>query len=278
MTTIDNRIAPEVAGRRYVSRDQAHQAALHYAASRSPGHTVIAHKAHAPDRLPHFHVVTPAGGHLRPQFSFGCETPTKTPRGGRPDRAVEDEGEYDTELDQFFNSVWGRFKSALTPPLTIIPRSGWGARPPKRTAIMPVPVRYAFIHHTAGGAPTTESEERADMRRMQAEHQQKPDTWDIAYNFIIMPSGRVYEGRGWNLVNGATKHYNSNSIAICWAGNYENMVPTAASFAAGRALLAQGVREGYLTRDFQLLGHRDKARTACPGRNLYARLAALRPG
>jgi N-acetylmuramoyl-L-alanine amidase len=222
--------------------------------------------------------MTPAGGRLRLRFFFGRRPPTKAPRGSRPVREFDGEGGYDSELDQFLDSVWGRFKSAFTPAVTVIPRSGWGARAPKRTQTLSVPVRYAFVHHTAGNAPTTERDEQSTMRDIQDLHQHKKGWSDIAYNFIIMPSGRIYEGPGWTRVNEATKGYNSNSIAICWAGNYENRTPTAASLAAGRALLAQGVREGYLTPDFQLLGHRDRARTACPGRHLYARLAQLRPG
>ena len=54
------------------------------------------------------------------------------------------------------------------------------------------------------------------------------------------------------------------------------MVPTAASFAARRELLARGVREGDLTRDFQVCGHRDKASTASLVLYLYARQASVR--
>jgi N-acetylmuramoyl-L-alanine amidase len=92
-----------------------------------------------------------------------------------------------------------------------------------------------------------------------------------------MPSGRVYEGRGWNRHNGATKGYNGNSLAFCWTGNYDTSQPTQASIDAGRALLAQGMRDGYLTADFTIRGHRDVASTACPGRYLYPRLAELDP-
>ena len=184
------------------------------------------------------------------------------------------EYEYDTELDQFLDSVWGWFAPAK---VAIIPRSNWGARAPKCTKALRVPVRYAFIHHTAGSTPTSESQERATMQQVQRYHQDSRGWCDIAYNFLIMPSGRVYEGRGWTRVNGATKGYNSNSIAVCFAGNFETATPTAAAINAGRALLNQGIRDGYLTPDFILRGHRDVGSTACPGRHLYARLNDLDP-
>lgn len=261
----------------YTNRGRARMAAIRYATQMGPGYRIVWNKSHARGQLPHYHLVDPFGVQVRGiHFFYGPRPPIKAPPGGRPVREFDGERS-DTELDQFFDEVWGRFKSAFTPAVTIIPRSGWGARAPKCSQALALPVRFAFIHHTAGSAPTTESSEKATMRGIQNFHQNDRGWCDIAYSFVIMPSGRIYEGRGWTRVNGATKGYNSNSIAICWAGNYENIAPTAASIAAGQALLAQGVREGYLTPDFQLFGHRDKGTTACPGRHLYARLADLRP-
>jgi N-acetylmuramoyl-L-alanine amidase len=191
---------------------------------------------------------------------------------------LEYEFEEDTELDQFLDSVWGWFSpSSTSKTVAVIPRSGWGARAPKCSQALRVPVGYAFIHHTAGSTPTSESQERATMQQIQRYHQDTRGWCDIAYNFLIMPSGRVYEGRGWTRVNGATKGYNSNSLAFCFAGNFETATPTAAAISACRALLAQGVRDGYLTSGFTLRGHRDVGSTACPGRNLYARLPDLYP-
>lgn len=259
----------------YSNSGQARIAALRYATEMGPGHTIVSHRAHATGQLPHYHVADPDSVHLRVHFFYGRKPPIKAPRGGRPVR--EFDGEFnDLEGDPFLGSVWDWFRPAPA-SVTIIPRSGWGARAPKCTQALAVPVRYAFIHHTAGSAPTTESGEQSAMRSTQNYHQNSKGWCDIAYNFLVMPSGRVYEGRGWTRVNGATKGYNSNSIAVCWAGNFETATPTAASIAAGRALLAQGIRDGYLTPDFLLRGHRDVGSTACPGRNLYSRLGDLSP-
>jgi len=259
----------------YTNQGQARMAALRYATRMGPGYTIVPHAAHAPGQQPHYHVANPDGVHLRIHFFYGRRPPRKAPPG---DPSWTREYISEEEADPFLSSLWNWIRPTPAPTaIAIIPRSGWGAKAPKCTQTLSTPVRYAFIHHTAGSAPTTESGEQSAMRGTQAYHQDDKGWCDIAYNFLIMPSGRVYEGRGWNRVNGATKGYNSNSLAFCWAGNYETSAPTPASMGAGRALLAQAIRDGYLTADFTLRGHRDVAATACPGRNLYARLAELDP-
>jgi N-acetylmuramoyl-L-alanine amidase len=238
-----------------------------------PGHTIVAHNAHAMGQLPHYHVAGPDGAHLRIHFFYGRRPPRKAPRSSSREYVGEE------EADPFLpslSSVWGWFSPAPS-AVAIVPRTGWGAKAPKCTQTLTVPVRYLFIHHTAGGAPTTESGEQSAMRGTQAYHQNDKGWCDIAYNFLIMPSGRIYEGRGWNRHNGATKNYNGNSLAFCWAGNYDTSQPSQASIDAGRALVAQAMRDGYLTSDFTMRGHRDVASTACPGRYLYARLSELDP-
>jgi N-acetylmuramoyl-L-alanine amidase len=181
-----------------------------------------------------------------------------------------------SEADQFWDTIRGWFTSPGR-SLTIIPRAGWGAKNPRCQSTLKLPVRYVFIHHTAGSTPSTESAEKTTMQRIQKFHQGDRGWCDIAYNFVIMPSGRVYEGRGWRRVNGATKGYNSNSLAFCWAGNYDNQVPTPDSIATGRVLLQFALDNGYLMPDFALRGHRDAGKTACPGKYLYPRLRDLDP-
>lgn len=263
----------------YTNQGQARMAALRYATRMGPGYTIVPHAAHAPGQQPHYHVANPDGVHLRVHFFYGRRPPRKAPPGD-PSWTREYIGEAKEEADPFVSwlSNWIRLPAAPA-AVTIIPRAAWGARAPKEPKTLSTPVRYAFIHHTVGPAPTTESGEQAEMRNIQNFHQNDRGWSDIAYNFLIMPSGRVYEGRGWNRVNAATQGFNSNSLAFCWVGNYETSAPTQASMDAGRALLAQAIRDGYLTADFTLRGHRDApgAATDCPGKYLYARLAELDP-
>lgn len=90
----------------------------------------------------------------------------------------------------------------------------------------------------------------------------------LSYSFIVHPDGTVLEGQNGH-VGAHTRGQNSTSQAICCIGNYENEVPS--------ELMIRSIRK--LVADFGPLlgGHRDApgAATACPGGNLYRRLAEL---
>jgi len=191
----------------------------------------------------------------------------------RPSKSYE--REYETEQEGFLDDIWNWFTDDST--VEIISRSEWGARQPKAVQTLRLPVRYAYIHHTAGSSPNTMEKEHQLMRVIQNDHMNSRGFADIGYNFVIMPSGRIFEGRGWNRVGAATKKWNSQSLSFCWAGNYENNRPTSESIEAGRRLLAHAIESGYLTSDFVIRGHRDAAKTACPGRYLYEQFNALDP-
>ncbi len=189
---------------------------------------------------------------------------------------VSDQSGHDNHLHvRFF------LPPAVTPPqsgaLVISSRAEWGARPPRETQALRLPVGYAFIHHTAGSMPTTPEAERNTMRSIQNYHQNEKGWADIAYNFVIFPSGRIAQGRGWNTVGAATYNWNSRSLSFCFAGNYETSQPAQQSLNACRALLAEALRQRYLTSDFILRGHRDVSSTACPGSYLYPQLYRLDP-
>ncbi|XP_054264819.1 peptidoglycan-recognition protein SB2-like isoform X1 [Macrosteles quadrilineatus] len=83
------------------------------------------------------------------------------------------------------------------PPLTIVPRSDWGALPPqKEIADLPKPVLKVLMTKTRTLPCNNDEECKFHIRKMQAFHMGKGFE-DIAYNFIITPDAKVYEGRGW---------------------------------------------------------------------------------
>jgi N-acetylmuramoyl-L-alanine amidase len=125
------------------------------------------------------------------------------------------------------------------------------------------------------------------MRHTQAFHMDTRGFSDIAYSFGIMPSGRIYEARGWDRVGGHTFNHNSVSLAAEFAGNFQPNVPgvqtrrpTLISLDAARWLIGEGRRLGKITPEAAILGHRDVGAmggsTACPGKHLYAKLDYIR--
>lgn len=156
-----------------------------------------------------------------------------------------------------------------------VSRKQWGALPPKKIPSALGQVSYVIIHHDAGSSPTSEIAEAARMRADQNFHQATGYN-DIAYAFGIGPSGKVYEGRGWGVLCGATENWNEKSVPIMFMGNYEIATPTKKQLQKAGKLIRQGIERGHLTKNPNVIGHRDTKATACPGAHLYAKLGAIK--
>lgn len=157
----------------------------------------------------------------------------------------------------------------------IIGRQVWGAAAPTTN-----PTRDPWangvtlvIHHTAGAAPkASKLAEQQEIRSIQRMHQRSNGWADIGYNYVIMPSGRVYEGRGYGVRGAHTKDHNTGTIGVSFAGNYETSRPTLRSLVAYRLLVRRLRKHGAVIS--RMTGHRfmPGQSTACPGKNLIAAL------
>lgn len=153
----------------------------------------------------------------------------------------------------------------------IVPRAAWGARPPKAPPErIPTPTPELWIHHFG-----TEQHGAEGMRAVQRYHMDTKRWNDFAYSFAVDDDGEIYEGRGFGIAGGHTKGRNTVSHAIVFMGNLDARQPTEAAMASARWLIQEGIRQGAWRGVTG--GHRDApgARTACPGRFLYARLGEL---
>lgn len=171
--------------------------------------------------------------------------------------------------------------------MNIVTRALWNAANPTRITPFNLPAREVYVHHGASAFPAELGDrdgdgvpdgEEALVREYQQFHFGKG--WsDIAYNWLISPTGRIYEGRGWDRVGGGTgSPEDSWSMSICALGNYEQREPTAAMVQAYIDLIVAGIRAGKLTADVTIKGDRDVNSTACPGKHLYAMLDDIRAG
>lgn len=160
----------------------------------------------------------------------------------------------------------------------IVARADWGARPAKRTVPLLDHRPTVYIHHAADPKPSQFGED-AETRKYQDHHMDVRGWWDLAYNFVITPSGRVLEGRGVGVRPGATRGKNAESYAICFQGHFHppvNEKPTKAAVAACGWLIRFLIDGGHVAADPQVVGHRHVARTACPGDRLDAALPDIR--
>ncbi len=179
----------------------------------------------------------------------------------------------------------------VTPRPGIFSRAQWGANESMRDGFAGYgEISAAFVHHTVNANDYTRAEVPAILRGIYAYHTQSQGWSDVGYNFLVDRFGRVWEGR-WGgiarpVIGAHTLGFNEEAFAMSAIGNFETASPTTAMLRAYGRLFAwklslHGVDpDASVTIDGTRLrtvnGHRDAAATACPGRNLYARLGLIR--
>lgn len=154
----------------------------------------------------------------------------------------------------------------------LVPRATWKADSVALEAMPKVPVDTVVLHHTATPAS---SDGAKDMRNIEAGEQARGYT-TVAYHEVGHPDGQVYEGRGIKNKGAATFGRNSDTVAYCLIGNFQNIDPTDAALESCAQRLAQWVRDGKVTRNFKLAPHSDFFATACCGSKLKPRIAGIR--
>lgn len=161
----------------------------------------------------------------------------------------------------------------------IISRSTWGARHGTGWGNRSVGRLTKWLHHSVTthlSASATLAQEYAQMRAIEGIGASRfGSKGGISYNFVVFPSGRIYEGCPIGRVGSHTQGYNTTGAGICLAGNYQTTKPTAAQIAAVAWLLGEGVRRGWWQQPLLTGGHRDTKSTACPGSAAYAQIRTI---
>lgn len=185
--------------------------------------------------------------------------------------------------------------------LPIVTRNEWGAREPKLVETFDGPIPFVIIHHSyiPEACYTPETCEAA-MRKMQDMHQLQNGWNDIGYSFAVGGDGRIYRGRGFNVIGAHAPRYNNKSIGVCLIGDWRSNcffvclmlaltmmlinfdfsslqladLPPDNMINATQKLIAYSIRNGYLTTNYKLLGHRQVRDTECPGQRLFEEISA----
>ncbi len=165
--------------------------------------------------------------------------------------------------------------------IEIIPRSEWTSRVVSLPSISR-PVPNCIIHWTGSCLPdgASEATEAAHLRGVESYHVNSRGYSAVGYSFLVCPSGRVYEGRGWAKYGAHTGNNNGNrvghgiSVVDC-SGDVPDVV-----LDSIRQLIAEGQRLGHVSKDVKVTGHRDWGSyfgggTSCPGDYLYSQLPTL---
>lgn len=122
---------------------------------------------------------------------------------------------------------------------------------------------YIVVHHS-GADP-------AQTRESIHEHHRRLGWAGYGYHYHIGLSGVVEGGRPVDTVGAHVRGYNDRSVGVLVTGNLDLAPPTPAQLTALAALLADLEIRYPRAR---VVGHRELAATACPGRHLAAWLAA----
>uniref|UniRef100_A0A0A1XRZ2 Peptidoglycan-recognition protein n=1 Tax=Zeugodacus cucurbitae TaxID=28588 RepID=A0A0A1XRZ2_ZEUCU len=145
----------------------------------------------------------------------------------------------------------------------------WGGKPAKALTYQVRPIRYVIIHHTVSNECSEFLKCASILQNTQIYHMNDLDYDDIGYNFLIGNDGIVYEGTGWGVRGAHTYGYNMNGTGIAFIGNYAEKLPSRSALAAAKKLLACGVKEGELDRNYILLAASQVSSTQSPGLILY---------
>jgi hypothetical protein len=145
----------------------------------------------------------------------------------------------------------------------VLGRDAWGASPIAGSTDRHTPVRLT-VHHT--GSPAGDAAAGpAAMRGHQLFHQRDRGWIDIAYHFVVGPSGIVYRARPVGYVGDTATDYDpAGHLLVACEGNFDSAdLPSAQRLALSDVLAwaaaAFSIDPGTIT------GHGDWAATSCPG-------------
>ncbi len=162
----------------------------------------------------------------------------------------------------------------------IVTRKQWNAKPPKK-ALPNITPSSVTVHYDGAAKVVAKNEtaEIAKVRQIQMYHMfnrtnaaGKPDTFtDIAYSYLIGPSGNIYEGRGpthRTAANGTTQG-NDKSLAVYFmlGGDQPLTQPMLEAFVQLRTTVLHNLP---VLMHKHWLGANGKVRTECPGKHLEA--------
>ncbi|MEV4837801.1 peptidoglycan recognition family protein [Nonomuraea sp. NPDC049486] len=165
---------------------------------------------------------------------------------------------------------------------SIVSRAGWGARKPRTAPTRLARTKGVKVHYTGGHVDPRIVDDHARcielMMQIQIHHMNGNGWSDFAYNLAACPHGRLFEGRGFEVMSAANgSGLNTDHYAILGlVGN--------SGFTQPNSALLNALRDGIdLLRKRgagpEIKGHRDGYSTDCPGGPLYAwvRAGAPRP-
>ncbi len=165
---------------------------------------------------------------------------------------------------------------------SVLSRDAWQAKAPslKMSAQKPVAI---LLHHT--GSPmklkTSLAKKMQGLQRFSQAKEKlgdgrtKPAWPDVPYHFYIAADGKIAEGRDINAVGDTNTGYDpAGFIQVVVEGNFDTETMSASQRDALKSLLLW-LSTKYAIKPSAILSHNEKAQTACPGKDLSAKLPGI---
>ena len=166
---------------------------------------------------------------------------------------------------------------------TIISRADWKANKPVGEG-KKHKIEYITIHHTATKMrPDLPIETK--LKNLQAFSQRddklssgkfKPAWFDVPYHYYIAVDGKIAEGRQIEYAGDTNTEYDPTGHAlIVVEGSFGTDEPTEAQVESLKAMV-KWLAKKYKVSGDSIKGHRDYAKTGCPGANIEKLFPQLR--
>ena len=152
--------------------------------------------------------------------------------------------------------------------LNFVSRESWNADS-QRPFAKHIPERITIHHEGTIFDPAKESA-GVHIKKVQTWGMGKDRNWvDIPYHFIIDFDGNVFEGRNvFTVGETATEYDPTGHLLITCLGNFEEQNVPKEQYEALVSLIAHCCIK-YQIAPETMSGHKDFAKTDCPGKNLY---------
>lgn len=127
------------------------------------------------------------------------------------------------------------------------------------------------VHHSASKKSTTKD----DIEKWHKDRGFR----EIGYHKVIGAKGVLYQGRSESKSGAHAKGANTGSLGVCVTGNFESESPDTEQIETLTTVLFQWCKQHGLS-EYQIYGHYNTpgctTATACPGKNLIAKLNEIK--
>lgn len=149
-------------------------------------------------------------------------------------------------------------------------------------------IKKIVVHHTGETKVTNGRPSDEMMRAIYYYHTVVKGWGDIGYHYVIGRDGEIYEGKsGGDKVVGAHVYCNNiGTMGVSVMGNFELEEPSTKQINSLKAILSKLTQNHNLQANVNsnfhgkslpnVIGHRDLAATACPGKNLHSLMPTIR--